>query len=634
VAPAISSTGTLTYTPAADAYGSATVTVRLTDDGGIANGGVDFSEQTFTITVTPVNDAPSFVKGSDQTVLEDAGAQSVSAWATAISAGPNESSQTVTFVVTANTNAALFSAGPAVGADGTLTYTPAANANGSATITLKITDDGGTDNGGANESATQTFVLNVTAVNDEPTFTKGPDQTVPEDAGAQTVPAWATNMSAGPTDESSQTLTFSTTNNNNTLFSAQPSVAANGTLSYTSAADANGTATVTVRLSDNGGTANGGDDHSEQTFTITVTAVNDAPRNVTAATAPATIDENASATVSGSFTDPDAGDTHTVTIVWGDGSPNTSIPLGAGVFTYSATHQYLDDNPTATASDVNPIGVTVADNGSPQGATSANSQVTVNNLVPAISSVTGPVPPQPLGTTVSVTGTFTDVGTRDTHTSPPGGACTVSWDDGTTSTGIVTESNGSGSCTASHLYAGPGVYSIVMTIQDDDGGSASRPLESEYIVIFDPSAGFVTGGGWINSPAGASMHYPTATGKANFGFVSKYKKGSNTPDGQTEFQFKAGDLNFHSSAYDYGSLVVSGGKAQYRGTGDINGVGGYKFVLTAYDGQGPGGTGVDRFRIKITLGAAVVYDNRMGLSEDIDLAEPMAIAGGSIVIHR
>ncbi|MCA1561806.1 MAG: hypothetical protein LC804_16585 [Acidobacteria bacterium] len=173
-----------------------------------------------------------------------------------------------------------------------------------------------------------------------------------------------------------------------------------------------------------------------------------------------------------------------------------------------------------------------------------------------------------------------------------------------------------------------------MTIKDDDGGTATRPLESEYIVIFDPSAGFVTGGGWIMSPAGASVAYPTATGKANFGFVSKYKKGSNTPDGQTEFQFKAGDLNFHSSAYDYGSLVVSGAKAQYRGTGDINGVGGYKFVLTAYDGQGPGGDGVDRFRIKITLGGAVVYDNRIGVSDDIDLADPIAIAGGSIVIHR
>ena len=100
-----------------------------------------------------VNDAPSFTKGADQTVNEDAGAQTVSGWATAISAGPaNESGQAVNFVVS-NNNAALFSAQPAVAANGTLTYTPAANANGSATVTVMIHDDGGTANGGVDTSA-------------------------------------------------------------------------------------------------------------------------------------------------------------------------------------------------------------------------------------------------------------------------------------------------------------------------------------------------------------------------------------------------------------------------------------------------------------------------------------------------
>jgi hypothetical protein len=179
---------------------------------------------------------------------------------------------------------------------------------------------------------------------------------------------------------------------------------------------------------------------------------------------------------------------------------------------------------------------------------------------------------------------------------------------------------------------------VVITITDDDTGSASRPLDLLYIIVFDPSAGFITGGGWIMSPAGACQLTPaciTATGKANFGFVSKYKKGSNTPDGQTEFQFQAGDINFHSSAYDYGSLVVSGYKAQYKGTGDINGVPGYKFVLTAYDGDVNGGGGVDKFRMKITKNGVVVYDNRINVaSDDIDLADPMVISGGSIVIHK
>ncbi|MGB8858333.1 MAG: Ig-like domain-containing protein, partial [Ilumatobacteraceae bacterium] len=133
------------------------------------DGTIDSNNATVDIAITAVNDAPSFTKGADPTVSEDSGAQSVPGWATAISTGPaDESGQTVSFNVTGNTNAGLFSAGPAVAADGTLTYTPAANANGSATITVRVQDDGGTAGGGVDTSATQTFVITVAAVNDAP----------------------------------------------------------------------------------------------------------------------------------------------------------------------------------------------------------------------------------------------------------------------------------------------------------------------------------------------------------------------------------------------------------------------------------------------------------------------------------
>jgi CSLREA domain-containing protein len=279
-APAISSSGTLTFTPAANANGSATITINLKDNGGTANGGSDTSApQTFVISVSAVNDAPSFTKGANQTVNEDAGAQTVTTWATSISAGPSdEAGQTVSFNITGNTNAALFSAGPAVSSAGTLTYTPAANANGSATITIVAQDNGGTASGGVDTSASQTFTITVNAVNDAPSFTKGADQTANEDSGGHTVTSWATSISSGPANESSQTVTFTVTNNNNALFSSQPAVGSTGTLSYTSAANANGSATVTVTAKDNGGTANGGNDTSaSQTFTITINAVNDAP---------------------------------------------------------------------------------------------------------------------------------------------------------------------------------------------------------------------------------------------------------------------------------------------------------------------------------------------------------------------
>src|SRR5262249_41486672 len=154
----------------------------------------------------------------------------------------------------------------------------------------------------------------------------------------------------------------------------------------------------------------------------------------------------------------------------------------------------------------------------------------------------------------------------------------------------------------------------------------------QYVIIYDPNAGFVTGGGWINSQAGSYRADTNLTGKANFGFVSKYKKGASTPTGETEFQFQIASFNFHSTAYDW--LVVAGAKAQYKGTGTVNGVNGYQFLLTATDGQVTGGGGVDKFRIKIWDSGGVVYDNKYGASDDIDSADPQAIGGGSIVIHK
>jgi VCBS repeat-containing protein len=125
------------------------------------------STATVAVTVTCVNDAPSFTKGADQTVDEDAGAQTVNGWATAISVGPNESGQTVSFLVSNNNNG-LFSAQPAVSPAGALTYTPAANQNGSATVSVQTTDNGGTANGGVDTSTAQTFSITVSAVNDPP----------------------------------------------------------------------------------------------------------------------------------------------------------------------------------------------------------------------------------------------------------------------------------------------------------------------------------------------------------------------------------------------------------------------------------------------------------------------------------
>jgi len=224
-----------------------------------------------------------------------------------------------------------------------------------------------------------------------------------------------------------------------------------------------------------------------------------------------------------------------------------------------------------------------------------------------------------VGDLITASATFTDPGVGDTHTA------IWDWGDGTTSSGIVSGFSVSGS----HIYGTPGVYTIKLIVTDDNGGTDDETFE--YVVVYDPTAGFVTGGGWINSPTGAYAADPSLTGKATFGFVSKYQKGANVPTGQTEFQFRVADLNFHSTSYEW--LVVAGARAQYKGSGTINGAGDYGFLLTAIDGQINGGGGVDKFRIKIwdkTTGT-IIYDNQMDAP---DTADPTtAIAGGSIVIH-
>jgi len=301
-------TGMITYTPDPDFNGSDSFVYEVCDDGTPLP--AECATATVSITINAVNDAPSFTAGPDQTVDEDAGAQTINGWATGISAGPpDEAGQVRSFNITGNTDPSLFSAGPAVDpTTGDLTFTPAADTSGSATITLTLSDDGGSANGGVDTSTPASFTITVNPVNDAPTFTAGADVTVLEDSGAYDQP-WATGISAGPADESGQILTFDITANDNPgLFAAGPAIdAGSGNLGFTPAADAFGVANLTVELMDDGGTANGGVDTSASVnLVITVTNINDAP-TFTAGPDP-TVDEDSGAQmVNGWATGIDAG---------------------------------------------------------------------------------------------------------------------------------------------------------------------------------------------------------------------------------------------------------------------------------------------------------------------------------------
>jgi hypothetical protein len=211
------------------------------------------------------------------------------------------------------------------------------------------------------------------------------------------------------------------------------------------------------------------DDTGSGSGNTSVTVNNVAPSNVSLTLSATAINENGSVTLSGSFIDPGTLDTHTVVINWGPGEMPTTLSLPLGARTFSAMHQYLDDNPTNTPSDLYPISVTVTDDDTGSG--SGSTAVTVNNVPPVITGLTNSAVEcgnAAEGDPVTLSATFTDVGTLDTHTA------TINWGDGMTTSGTVVESGGSGTVSGSHAYVTGGIYTITLTVRDDDTGTATQ----------------------------------------------------------------------------------------------------------------------------------------------------------------
>ena len=327
------------------------------------------------------------------------------------------------------------------------------------------------------------------------------------------------------------------------------------------------------------------------------------------------------------FDDPGADDTHVANVDWGDDTLSSPV-VDPSNRTVVASHDFgLTDPATGT------ITVTLTDD---DGGTTIV-EIVNGNVAPVVGPVTGPTDPVAVDTVVTISADFADFDATGGYTA------TIDWGDSSTTAGAVTFDGATrtGIASGGHTYTAAGVYTVTVTVTD--GGEASGSDVFEFVVVYDPDAGFVTGGGWIASPAGAYHPDPTLTGKANFGFVSRYQKGKTVPSGDTEFQFRAASFNFKSMSYEW--LVIAGARAQFLGEGTINGIGAppeadhdfYKFFLVGFDGHlnSEDAHEKDKFRIKIWYEVdgreVIVYDNQPG--EDVDSDASTELGGGSVVIH-
>ena len=248
--PALSAAGVLSFTVAADANGQALVSVFLRDDGGVADGGDDTSLiRTFTITVTPVNDQPGAVAGSD-TVTEDAASLAVDLRVLVADVETADANLSYAIVSGPTVAAGVLTA---TGTNGVFSFAPAPDFNGSASFTYQVSDRGDPDGcapgpgcAAALTSAVRTFAITVAAANDAPTATDGAD-TVTEDAASLAVDL---RVLVADVETADANLSYAIVSGPAVAAGVLTATGTNGVFSFAPAPDFNGSASFTYQVTD------------------------------------------------------------------------------------------------------------------------------------------------------------------------------------------------------------------------------------------------------------------------------------------------------------------------------------------------------------------------------------------------
>ncbi len=349
----------VTLTPAANQNGTAVITLSVSD-------GALTSTTTFNLTVNAVNDAPTIAAMADLAVNEDTATSAL-----AVTIDDVETAAASLLLSGTSSNQTLLpNANIVFGGSGnnrTVTLTPAANQFGTATVTLTVSDGALT--------ATRTFVLTVNSVNDAPTVTAVAAQATNEDT-----PLTGLAFTVGDVETAAGSLVVSAASSNQTLVpDANLVVAGAGaakTLAITPAANQNGTATITLSVSDGALT-------TTSSFVLTVNAVNDAPTISTVA-ALATNEDTATAALDFTVADIDTALASVTTT--GASSNTTLVPNANIVIAGTGANRTVTVTPAANQSGSATITLTAND-----GALTASSTfvLTVNavNDAPIVSTV-------------------------------------------------------------------------------------------------------------------------------------------------------------------------------------------------------------------------------------------------------
>ncbi len=462
-------TGSLAFTPIANASGSATITVTVNDGQSLNNTTI----RTFTVSVTAVNDPPTLNALAPLSVNEDAGLQTVSL--SGITSGAADENQSLS-VTASSSNTGLIPT-PVVtytspNTTGSLTFTPSINATGSAVITVTVNDGQSQNN-----TFSRTFTITVSGINDSPTIGNILDQTINENTATTALP-----FAISDPETTASSLALSATSSNPSVVPVSAIVfggsGANRTVTVTPAAGQNGSSLITVTVSDgSGGTAS-------DTFTVTVVPVNDPP--TLAALSNLTISEDAGAqTVNLTGISSGATNENQTVSIAATSSNIGLIPNPTVNYISPGATGTLSFTPVANANGIATVTVTVSD-GQPLNSTVTRSfTVTVSavNDAPTIDALSNVTINEDAGTqTVTLTG----IGTGAANEAQTLSVTAVSGNTTLVPNPTVTYAspNATGSLTFKPATNAHGTATITVTL--GDGQSQNNTITRSFNVTVNP----------------------------------------------------------------------------------------------------------------------------------------------------